>query len=461
MGTEDAVQALAAVRERVVGARGDGPRQGEIVGEVRDGNGAVGRVEGPLQAFPVGADVGDERVAVRGGPAPRRDADGALVPWQVIAGAPEGDEAQGRQFDAEGRGNHRRVDLALLQGLCAMVVAAARHGLVRIAPKPHSLQNLVRHEGEAGVGIVDAEYPAGEIAGRLDAGARHQLNGAGIVPHEREEVGAALFHRVDDVIQRQGAQVLGSGHQGGATHAGAARIGDLEVEPVACEDALLQAQRDRQIVGGTKVHDVQMSRSASGHGASLQERGVRLRGDGRWSGIAPDCEESLRGWLPALGHALSIIPYPAMHMGRDGTLNTVVGRAVVELVDVSKEYATADGMLRAMDRVSLEIGEGEFVAVLGPSGCGKSTLMLIAAGLVAPTSGTVRVAGVEVRAPYRDVGIVFQDATLYEWRRALENVLLPAQIQRLDPRRSRQRALELLELVGLQGFERKYPCELS
>jgi len=150
-----------------------------------------------------------------------------------------------------------------------------------------------------------------------------------------------------------------------------------------------------------------------------------------------------------------------MHMGRDGTLNTAVGRSVVELVDVSKEYATADGMLRAMDRVSLEIGEGEFVSVLGPSGCGKSTLMLIAAGLVAPTSGTVRVAGVEVRAPYRDVGIVFQDATLYEWRRALENVLLPAQIQRLDPRRSRQRALELLELVGLQGFERKYPFELS
>src|SRR5262245_55618151 len=99
-----AVQALTAVRERVIGARGDGPRQGEIVGEVRDGDGAVGRIEGPLQAFPIGTDVGDERVAVRGGPTPRRDADGALVPRQVIAGAPEGDEAQNRQFDTEGRG---------------------------------------------------------------------------------------------------------------------------------------------------------------------------------------------------------------------------------------------------------------------------------------------------------------------------------------------------------------------
>jgi NitT/TauT family transport system ATP-binding protein len=142
-------------------------------------------------------------------------------------------------------------------------------------------------------------------------------------------------------------------------------------------------------------------------------------------------------------------------------LNSAVEGSVVELVDVSKEYATADGKLRAVDKVSLEIGDGEFVSVLGPSGCGKSTLMLIAAGLVPATSGSVRVAGAEVRAPYRDVGIVFQDATLYEWRRVLENVLLPAQIQRLDARRSRERALELLELVGLQGFERKYPFELS
>jgi NitT/TauT family transport system ATP-binding protein len=134
---------------------------------------------------------------------------------------------------------------------------------------------------------------------------------------------------------------------------------------------------------------------------------------------------------------------------------------VLELIEVAKAYATADGPVRALDPVSLNIAEGEFVSVLGPSGCGKSTLMLIAAGLVPPTSGTVRVSGSEVRAPYRDVGIVFQDPTLYEWRRVLENVLLPVQIQRLDRGRFKQRALELLELVGLQGFERKYPFELS
>jgi len=140
---------------------------------------------------------------------------------------------------------------------------------------------------------------------------------------------------------------------------------------------------------------------------------------------------------------------------------TITYTASVEFVDVSKEYSTADGPIRALDRVSLSVRDGEFVSILGPSGCGKSTLMLIAAGLVPPSSGSVRVAGVEVRAPYRNVGIVFQDATLYEWRRVLENVLLPAEIQGLDRNRFRRRALELLELVGLAGFERKYPFELS
>jgi NitT/TauT family transport system ATP-binding protein len=132
-----------------------------------------------------------------------------------------------------------------------------------------------------------------------------------------------------------------------------------------------------------------------------------------------------------------------------------------EIVEVSKEYATANGSIRALDRVSLDVHDGEFVSIVGPSGCGKSTLMLITAGLVPPTSGTVRIAGVEVRAPYRGIGIVFQDPTLYEWRRVLGNVLLPVEIQGRDRQSFRQRALDLLEMVGLGGFERKYPFELS
>ncbi len=133
----------------------------------------------------------------------------------------------------------------------------------------------------------------------------------------------------------------------------------------------------------------------------------------------------------------------------------------MEIVDVSKEYRTANGSIQALARISLDLAEGEFLSIVGPSGCGKSTLMLITAGLVPPTSGLVRIGGAEVHTPYADAGIVFQDPTLYEWRRVLENVLLPAEIQRREPRLYAQRARELLSRVGLGGFERKYPFELS
>jgi NitT/TauT family transport system ATP-binding protein len=134
---------------------------------------------------------------------------------------------------------------------------------------------------------------------------------------------------------------------------------------------------------------------------------------------------------------------------------------MLEISEVSKAYATGEGPLLALDKLSLQIRDGEFVSIVGPSGCGKSTLMLIAAGLVRPSSGVVRVGTAEVRAPHGNVGIVFQDATLYEWRRVLENVLLPVDIKRLPRSEYRSRALDLLKLVGLAGFERKYPYQLS
>ena len=134
---------------------------------------------------------------------------------------------------------------------------------------------------------------------------------------------------------------------------------------------------------------------------------------------------------------------------------------LAQIVDVSKDYPTDHETIRALDRVSLDIAEGEFVSIVGPSGCGKSTLMLIAAGLVPPSSGVVRIAGAEVTAPYTKAGIAFQDPTLYEWRRVLANVLLPVEIQGLALTPFRRRARELLAMVGLAGFERKYPFELS
>jgi NitT/TauT family transport system ATP-binding protein len=136
-------------------------------------------------------------------------------------------------------------------------------------------------------------------------------------------------------------------------------------------------------------------------------------------------------------------------------------RPLAEIIDVSKEYLTRDGAIHALDQVSLALDEGEFLSIVGPSGCGKSTLMLIAAGLVPPSSGTVRIGGEVVTKPYPNVGVAFQDPTLYEWRRVLDNVLLPVEIQRRELGPFRRRARELLEMVGLDGFERKYPFELS
>jgi NitT/TauT family transport system ATP-binding protein len=117
--------------------------------------------------------------------------------------------------------------------------------------------------------------------------------------------------------------------------------------------------------------------------------------------------------------------------------------------------------VRALDHVSIDERRGEFLSILGPSGCGKSTLLMIAAGLVAPSSGTVSVEGKEVRAPRTDIGIVFQNPVLLEWRTALGNVMLQAEARRMDRKAAEERAGELLASVGLAGFEGKYPHELS
>ena len=129
--------------------------------------------------------------------------------------------------------------------------------------------------------------------------------------------------------------------------------------------------------------------------------------------------------------------------------------------DLTKIYATRDGVVRALDRVSLEARPGEFLSLLGPSGCGKSTLLMIAAGLLPGSSGEVTVQGRKVDRPRTDIGIVFQSPVLLEWRTALGNVMLQAEARRMAPRAASQRARDLLASVGLAGFENKYPHELS
>jgi NitT/TauT family transport system ATP-binding protein len=107
------------------------------------------------------------------------------------------------------------------------------------------------------------------------------------------------------------------------------------------------------------------------------------------------------------------------------------------------------------------VGDGEFVSLVGPSGCGKTTLLMILAGLVPQTGGRVRFRDIEVRGPRTEIGLVFQRPVLLPWRTVLQNVLLPAEVLGLGKDELLTRARELLQLVGLAGFENTYPWELS
>ena len=129
--------------------------------------------------------------------------------------------------------------------------------------------------------------------------------------------------------------------------------------------------------------------------------------------------------------------------------------------ELQKEYQTSRGSVLALDDIDFTVAQGEFVAIVGPSGCGKSTLLKILAGLLPATRGEVTLRGTAIDGPRRDIGVVFQSPVLFPWRTVLENVLLPVDVQRLGREENRARALELLALVGLHGFEHRYPWELS
>ncbi|GAA3951284.1 ABC transporter ATP-binding protein [Actinomadura viridis] len=133
----------------------------------------------------------------------------------------------------------------------------------------------------------------------------------------------------------------------------------------------------------------------------------------------------------------------------------------VEFDRFTKSFDTAGGVVTAVSEMSFRLDRGEFLAIVGPSGCGKSTLLMALAGLTQPTSGQVRVAGEAVLKPYTDLGIVFQSAELLPWRTALQNVLLQSEIRRSPKDEAAARARELLDQVGLGGFETHYPEELS
>ena len=136
--------------------------------------------------------------------------------------------------------------------------------------------------------------------------------------------------------------------------------------------------------------------------------------------------------------------------------------SLIAVANLEKTYLTRAGSrIRALADVTLDVAGGEFVTIVGPSGCGKTTLLRILGGLLSGSSGSVELLGRRVTGPSRSVGMVFQDPVLLPWRTVLENVMLPVAVLRLDRQTYRQRALELLGLVGLAGFEDKYPHELS
>ena len=127
-----------------------------------------------------------------------------------------------------------------------------------------------------------------------------------------------------------------------------------------------------------------------------------------------------------------------------------------------KLYRSRDGTeVEALRDVTFDVDRGEFVTLVGHSGCGKTTLLKILAGLAERSAGALTIDGQEVAGPRSDVGIVFQKPLLLEWRRVLENVLLPVEIYKLDRKRYEAHAQRLLRTAGLDGFLSKYPFELS
>jgi NitT/TauT family transport system ATP-binding protein len=136
---------------------------------------------------------------------------------------------------------------------------------------------------------------------------------------------------------------------------------------------------------------------------------------------------------------------------------------LVALKGISVRFTTDRGTIAALDNIDLDVDEGGFLTLLGPSGCGKSTLLRVIADLIQPSAGSIEVLGVApaIARARREIGFVFQDAALLPWRTALQNVELPLQVGGGKGRAGRRTPRELIDLVGLSGWENALPHELS
>jgi len=134
---------------------------------------------------------------------------------------------------------------------------------------------------------------------------------------------------------------------------------------------------------------------------------------------------------------------------------------ILAVDNVLKRFETPDGVLVAVDRVSLTVTPGEFLAVIGPSGCGKSTLFNMVGGLLGGYEGRISVAGETVKGPHPAIGMIFQEESTFPWRTVIDNVAFPLEIAGMAKAERLERARHFVALVGLEGFERRYPAELS
>jgi NitT/TauT family transport system ATP-binding protein len=135
---------------------------------------------------------------------------------------------------------------------------------------------------------------------------------------------------------------------------------------------------------------------------------------------------------------------------------------LVEIAGLEKIYTTKDGhTIQALKDVNLAIAKGEFISVVGPSGCGKTTLLKVLAGILQGSSGEATIEGRALVGPSREIGVVFQAPVLLPWRNVLQNVMVPIEVQKRERGKFEERARQLLVMVGLSGFESKYPNELS
>ena len=133
----------------------------------------------------------------------------------------------------------------------------------------------------------------------------------------------------------------------------------------------------------------------------------------------------------------------------------------IEIADVAMRFPLAQGEVRALDRISLTVPDGQFACIVGPSGCGKSTLLMVSAGLLTPTEGEVRVNGKATYEPGADRGMVFQSYSLYPWLSVRRNIEFGLEVKKTSPAERRRISEELIHLMKLDGFADAYPKALS